>query len=123
MDKIGKIKFLIKESNMDTIFRKYRDQIILQFEKEVSEEKYEEVIDFFVKSFDVEKYIDKIIELYLEIYNDEEIDFIYNYYNSEIGKSVMKKTEAILQKSIKFGEEMGEEMLKKIDENYNNWKK
>jgi hypothetical protein len=35
----------------------------------------------------------------------------------------MKKTEAILQKSIKFGEEMGEEMLKKIDENYNNWKK
>lgn len=121
MTKEEKILEINKLSGTDNIVSKIRDQKLIEFfeNNTVSEEEKYDIISFFVKYFSLEKF-KPIISKAMSVYTDEEIDHLYNFYNSEIGLSILSKTELVYDVIFKESEIYSEEILKKGKEEYPN---
>lgn len=62
----------------------------------------------------------QIISIYDKYFSDEEIDYMYEFYSSEIGKQTLKKYDMLMQElmlmGLKFGEEISDQVIQDIEE-------
>jgi hypothetical protein len=76
--------------------------------------------DQFLKEMSPEKFADLYAPIYSNYYTDSEIDDLIKFYNTAVGKKMMKVTPLILKESSEAGEKMGKEtsarLIKKMDE-------
>lgn len=62
----------------------------------------------------------QIIAVYDKYFSDEEIDYMYEFYSSELGRQTLKKYDMLLQElmliGLKFGEEISDQIIQDIEQ-------
>lgn len=62
----------------------------------------------------------QIITIYDKYFTDVEIDYMYEFYSSEIGKQTLKKYDMLLQElmimGLKFGEQISDQIIQNIEQ-------
>ena len=79
-------------------------------------DEYADVIAFVVSEYKFDFYKDEMHKIYMETYDDEELDYLYNYYSSEMGKKIVEKIPVVTQRALELGEELGNRVIKRADE-------
>ncbi|MGG6463579.1 DUF2059 domain-containing protein [Solilutibacter silvestris] len=74
-----------------------------------------EVIDRVSKKFDSQKIVDAYIPIYDRHYSKDDLKGLISYYESPLGRKVVKESPAIAQEGLMAGAEMGREVGKEVE--------
>ena len=120
-----KVEQLLELTGNEATFKKMRDEYIKQIGTQLGDsepELYEEFISLIINEFKYDHFKNGTIENYMEVYNEEEIDFMLNYYQSDMGKKIVDKSEDMVVKAFELGKSIGNKVADKLTEYYNNYK-
>lgn len=53
---------------------------------------------------------DKIADIYIEVYTKKEIDAMFDFYNSPMGKEIQKKIPQVTEETMKMSQSMGQKL-------------
>lgn len=85
------------------------NQAIEQMGKMVPDEKKDEFEKEMNSYFD--KLIDQTADVYMQNYTEKEVDALYDFYNSPIGKKIQRKMPKILEESNQISQEFAQEIM------------
>ncbi|WP_419868822.1 DUF2059 domain-containing protein [Chryseobacterium sp. CT-SW4] len=120
--KAEKIQELMKLTQVDKISLQMYTQIMDYYKKSFSDVP-EKVWDDFLNEIDTGKMMKMYIPIYDKYYTEPEIDQLITFYKSPIGQKTIENMPALLKESMevgtKYGREIGEKIVKKMEEEYN----
>jgi uncharacterized protein len=70
----------------------------------------------FRKQIKPEEFIDLIVPIYAENFDDADLDGLIQFYRSPVGKRLVEKQPAILQQSMAAGQKWGEQLAQRAIE-------
>jgi|SRR5690625_74332 len=85
------------------------NQAIEQMGKMVPEEKKKEFEREMKTQF--EKLIDQTADIYLKNLSEKEIDALYEFYHSPVGKKIQKKMPVIMEESNEFSQQFAQQLM------------
>jgi hypothetical protein len=116
-----KIVKLFDNHIFEKTFIQIRDNMIKLLQKTMDEDEFESIMNFIIKEYKLEIFIESWIKEYQELYTEEEIDFMLIQQESPIWKSIASKSGTIAIKLNEASKKIGHELLKKYEaekENY-----
>ena len=72
--------------------------------------------DDFMAEFDINEFIEMIIPIYEKHFTHEEIKQLIAFYESPIGKKMIKVQPQLMMDSMTAGEEWGKKLIKRVKE-------
>ena len=113
-----KVEKLLDLTGNEELFRRMRDEYIKQIGSQMKDdqEMFEEFMCLIVNEFKYDIFREASVNNYIEIYNEKEIDYMINYYDSEIGQLIIEKNGEMISRSMLLGQKIGKLILGKIDD-------
>lgn len=112
--KIKKIKELIHLTESDKLGQQIVNSLFVMYKnkyKTIAQDQWDDL----KKEITVDKFIDMLVRIYDKFYTENEIEQLKDFYNSPIGKKVIKSTPSIMKESILEGQSWGKEIATQID--------
>lgn len=85
------------------------DQAIEQMSAMISDEKQKAFEKEMKKHF--EELIDETADIYMKNYSKKEIDALYDFYNSSVGKKIQKKMPKVLEESNTLSQKFAQQLM------------
>ncbi len=112
VSKIADIKRLMEITDVRNLGRKIMNRLVLTMRKGRSAVPW----DDFMAEFDVNEFIEMIIPIYDKHFTHEEIKQLIAFYESPIGKKMIKVQPQLMMDSMAAGEEWGKKLIKRVKE-------
>ena len=112
VSKRADIKRLMEITDVRNLGRKIMNRLVLTMRKGRSSVPW----DDFMAEFDVNEFIEMIIPIYDKHFTHEEIKQLIAFYESPIGKKMIKVQPQLMMDSMTAGEEWGKKLIKTVKE-------
>ncbi len=112
VSKRADIKRLMEVTDVSNLGRQIMNRLVLTMRKGRSEVPW----DNFMAEFDINEFIEMIIPIYDKHFTHEEIKQLIAFYESPIGKKMIKVQPQLMMDSMTAGEEWGKKLIKRVKE-------
>ncbi|MFT3680361.1 MAG: DUF2059 domain-containing protein [Ferruginibacter sp.] len=115
-----KVKELLDLTGAGKMGEQVAEQVLTVFQKD-SKSVPAEFWDKMKSEIKAEDVVNMVVPVYLKYYSAEEIEQLIAFYKTPLGKKIIAVTPAIIQESMKIGQEWGKGIAEKVvDELYKN---
>ncbi len=110
------------------ILSQIKDMQMAQFMNTVSSEKdrtvfQEKMMDFLTKELNWENLKSDYVNLYAEVFTEEELNGLADFHSSPIGQKYLKKTPELMRRSMQISQERMMKILPEIQKMAQEWEK
>jgi len=102
-----KVEKLLGLIGNEDLFKKLRDEYLKHLNEQIDDpEIFEEFMCLIINEFKYETFRDETSKNYMEIYTEEEMDYMLNYYSSDIGQSIIEKNTIMVTRSMTLSQKI-----------------
>jgi len=112
-----KVNKLLDLTGNEELFKKMRDEYLKQLNESLVDdpEMFEEVMCLIINDFKYATFRQGSFDNYMEMYSEEEISFMLEFYGSEMGQQIIEKNSVMVSRSMTLAKRMANQILEKLD--------